>query len=404
MFGLFRVMRWSLLPQDDALFCDDPVRATWPATGVNPTSHSGITSVQNRVIGQEIDEILVFVQAAADVTYALSLCNESAKSGSRVRLVVVNVKSVFDFLVSLGLDFVSVDFIPYVLLRYPRLPWGPFAVRLKLAKIYRELFINRPPSSIYFFCSEFDAITPYFIRRLATTTSVFVADHYGMSVRRGRRWPMSVLLRWLYLRVATGVSFDFAEAEQTSTSIWISVFRSESLGVEAAQLRPSSWRLKTTDWLSDVRPPMVLLLDDDCENSPETSNYGPTILDLVHTLRERGISVCLKAHPRSGYSMCLAPLNLPTLPAGCPVELLDISKMSAVIALNSLGLSRTAKEGLLALSLLDIVAFRSAGVREWWRCWIDRHSNGRVLYPRSLGELVELVTKNACPQAELRTQ
>jgi hypothetical protein len=351
------------------------------------------------------DEVLVFVQAAADVPYALGLCNDASRSGSRVHLVVVTVESVYDFLVSLGLDAVSVDFIPCLLLSYPRQPWRILQVRPALSRLFRQLFAGRKYSKAYFFCAQHDVVTPYFIRRLAETTPVFVADHYGMPMRNEVRWPLRVVLRWLYLRVVTGVWFDFAEAEQVSTSYWISTFRTERLGIKTIRLQPCAPLLLTTGlWLGGGKEPTVLFLDDDHEKSPEMLDYSQTVLTLVQTLRDRGVKVCLKAHPRSGYSKCLAPLNLPTLPAGCPVELLDIRNMAAVISLNSLGLARTAKEGQLGLSILDIVAFRSEEVREWWRRWIDRHSDNRVLYPKNLEELVELVIQSPVLQGELRVQ
>ncbi len=344
-------------------------------------------------------ETVVFIQAPADVAYALSVRGDCQVARSRVRFVVVNVKSVYDFLISLQLDSVSIDYIPYVLLPFPRLPWRVLRVRRRLSKIYKELFANRQCSSVYFFCTQFDAVTPYFIRRLAATAPVLLADHYGMRPRRGQHWPFKVFIRWFYLLLATGVCFDFSEAEQSSIPTWISNFRPEMFGIRMIELQPCSPRLlPTAPWLGRALRPMVLLLDDDHENWPEVAGYGSTILNLLQTLNKRGVCVCLKAHPRSGYSRCLECLDLPTLPAGCPVELLDLGEMTAVIALNSLGLARTAKEGLEAISLLDIVAFRSEEVREWWRRWIDHHSGGRVRYPKSLPELAEMVMQGPLPQ------
>ena len=140
---------------------------------------------------------VVFIQAPADVAYALALCEQAEARHGPVLLVVVNVKSLYDYLVTVRLPVAGIHFIPYLLQPLPVLPWKVWCLKARLSQIRRQLFKGKDIGAVYFFSRHSDAVTPYFLRRFSRGTRVFLADHYHLQYGPGPRWTPRLLLKWL---------------------------------------------------------------------------------------------------------------------------------------------------------------------------------------------------------------
>jgi len=68
-----------------------------------------------------------------------------------------------------------------------------------------------------------------------------------------------------------------------------------------------------------------------------------------------------------------------------------LRNIDAVLGVTSLGLAAVAKQGHKAISLLYLIGIRNEELRGWWRQWTDRHSDGRVLFPGSISEVLAMV-------------
>jgi hypothetical protein len=336
---------------------------------------------------------VVFIQAPADVAYAITICEAARGSGSAVVLIVVNVRSVYEYLVEAQLPDIVVHFVPYLLQPMPRWPWSLWGARLALARHFAAALADRNIAEAWFFCVDWDAVTPYFLKRLPFNTQIFLADHYGMTEPREKRWTWKLAVKWFYLRIVTGIDFGFCREtlETGNGKVWRTTFDPRVLKAQRVQIAPSFSRFPLP---GRIQLPFVILMDANDESSSDISGYAEVVAALITELRSRKVDIVLKAHPRTGCSAFLNAFRLPALPAGCPLELFDTSGASAVIGINSLGLAAIAKLGQTAISLLDLITFRDEEPRRFWRKWMARHSDQKVLFPRSQSEALDMVTKN----------
>ena len=341
-----------------------------------------------------VEIIAVFVQAAADTGYALTICDRATKRGATVLLIVVLVRSLYEYLLDIPLGSVELYFVPYLLQPMPRSPWALFDAHRQLASHYSSIFRNRSVAEAWFFCAQWDAVTPYFLRRLSRTTQIFLADHYCMPEVREKRWPLRLFVKWLFLRLATGVSFDFCKEklETGSEVVWRTTFDPSMCRTKRVEITP---RWSCIPLPVTVALPTVILMDSNEDVSPVITEYRSIVSAVLANLSSRKINVLLKVHPRVGCSAFLKAYNLPALPAGCPLELFDIGGIRAVIGVSSLGLAAIAKLGYPAVSLLYLIDFRDEDSRTFWREWLDRHSDGKVQYPQSIPEVVEIIDKSS---------
>lgn len=333
--------------------------------------------------------VAVFVQAPADLAYAITISDDAVRRGANVVLIVVNVRTVYDYLLANPMPGVELFFVPYLLQPLPRSPWGLLRARRQLGEYFRAAFRGELVSEAWFFCTEWDAVTPSFLKRLGAAR-VFLVDHYGMNEPLETRWPLRLFIKWAYLRLITGISFGFCkETREAGTArVWRTAFDPSLVRAVKATATPTHGRFPLP---AQFRPPIVIFMDANDESSPDITGYPAAATTLLNELRSRQVTVILKSHPRQGASPFLEQFSLPGLTPGCPLELYDLRQVAAVVGINSLGLAAAGKLGCTAISLLYMIGFRDESGRNFWREWMDRHSGGSVRFPRSLAETLELM-------------
>jgi hypothetical protein len=136
---------------------------------------------------------------------------------------------------------------------------------------------------------------------------------------------------------------------------------------------------------------MAIMMDSHEEGRPDFPNYAEVLSEVLAALKKCNVEVIIKGHPRSGHSPFLDRLQLPSLPAGCPLELFDTSGVGAVFGVVSLGLAAVALQGTRAISLLYLINFPDEKSRTFWRTWMDLHSGGNVVFPNSIAEAIDQI-------------
>ncbi len=223
-------------------------------------------------------------------------------------------------------------------------------------------------------------VTPYFIRLIARSAPVYLAEHNDVSDPIEKRWPPKLILKWLLLRFITGVSFRFWNGRDTT-------FDPSRYGVPKVRISPSPSRFTLP---AEARS-KVILMDSNEQENPDLKEYSSAICEFLSELGRSGIDLCVKGHPRLGHSQCLDRFQAPFLPTGCPIELFDLTDAIAVISIFSHGLAAAAKQGCRAISLLYVVSFHNQKTVEYYREYLDEKAGGLIQYPRSLAEAVEMV-------------
>ena len=181
------------------------------------------------------------------------------------------------------------------------------------------------------------------------------------------------MLKWLYLRVATGFSFGFqTERDNIGTRrLWRTTFDPASYGIGPTVLEAPGPVIPVP---AESRPTVTFLGEGDNENKPAYQGYRRVVSELIDGLQKRGFRILLKAHPREGFAWFLNSYELPALPAGCPIELFDLKGVSAVIGLYSLALASAANQRIVAVSILNLLMIHAEETQDRWKQWLDQHS------------------------------
>ena len=338
----------------------------------------------------------IFVQAAADVAFALSVCDARGPDGD-VRLFVVHVESLYRYVKSLDLKNASVFFIPYVLDGIPANPLEVIRRRRLLAAVYRAHFAGRKPSEVIFFCTSFDAVTAYFVTRLSRTSRVSLIDHYHLAEDRLPRWSPRCMALWLLYKAMTGVSFYFCQDDCQGKRCSYTGFEYAKWGIRSVPLEE----------IGDVTPkcrvplpaggnPAVLFMESNYANSAEFEDYQSTIEEVVGVLRAHDYRVYIKPHPRLGYSPFLDRLDVTVLPGDVPAEFFDPRTFCATIALDSYGLVRIAGGSPRVLvSLVDVVRYTDPVRQERMRSNLCLRGAGQIRFPNSIDEVVAILLEGS---------
>ena len=156
--------------------------------------------------------VAIFVQAPADLAYALSIYDAENRQGKSVELFV-RARSIYEFVRRLALDGAAVSLLDDGFTSFPKTPREIMGARRRLRAAYRARF-QAAPVEAYFFTPLMDATTCYFVSRLADRCPVFLADHYRLRDPQLTRWGPKTWAKWSLLKFITGVGFTFCVREE----------------------------------------------------------------------------------------------------------------------------------------------------------------------------------------------
>lgn len=334
---------------------------------------------------QSRPQIDIFVQAAADLAYALTLYERRHKAYA-IRFLVATSMDLYEHISALRLAGADVVFIPNLLLPLPKYPWTLIKKRCQFERLYRKIFARRFVEETYFFCPLWDEITAAIVVRVARRGRVFLIDHYHLATTRDFRWSVQDMLHWLIYRITTGQSFYlWKQPDRIGVVSFVGLdyerFGIAPLALEVEQQVVAKYKVRP----SVKTRPAVLLFEGDEADSAEFLDYVPTITGLISGLQDRGYAVYVKPHPRLGFSTFLASLSVQFLPAGIPAEFVDFSPFEAVIGVTSLALSAASRYGSgKVISLIDIMRFSDPGRVSGWKEHLADHGGDRILYPNAI--------------------
>jgi len=337
-------------------------------------------------------QIDIFVQAAADLAYALTLYERKHKANA-IRFLVSTSTDLYEHILALRLPGAEVLFIPNFLLPFPRYPWTLIRKRFQFERLYRRIYTRRFVQEAYFFCPLWDEITAAIAVRVARRAPVFLIDHYRLATTRDFRWSVQDMLHWLVYRITTGQSFYlWKQPDRIGVVSFVGLdyekFGIASLALEVERQVVSKYKVRPR---VETRP-AVLLFEGAEADSAEFVDYVPTITRLISKLQDRGYAVYVKPHPRLGFSTFLESLRVRFLQAAIPAEFVDFSPFEAVIGVTSLALSAASRYGAgKVISLIDVIRFSDTGRVPGWKKHLADHGGERIMYPNSIAEVTAIL-------------
>ena len=334
--------------------------------------------------------VAIFVQAPADLAYALSIYDDKHRQGKPVELFV-RARSIYEFVRGLPLDGAVVSLLDDGFTSFPKTPRAVVRVRSRLQTTYRAHF-QAVPGEAYFFAPLMDVTTCYFVSRLAGRCPVYLADHYRFRDPRLARWGPKTWAKWSLLKFITGVSFAFCVREELDRATY-PVLPHERFGIKL--IRPhidprvvERYRFRTHP--APGRAALLFVWDD--EGVGFLREPRESFRWMVDCLQGLGFRVYVKPHPRLGHPGFLDRMNVRILPAGVPAEFLDLEQFDVRVGVDSLALAYTAVvSGSPSVSLVNVVGFRDPATPARIRQWLDQHAEGRILYPDTEAEFLSLL-------------
>jgi len=305
----------------------------------------------------------MFCQSPSDVKYLLSIYNKY--KGSQISIFVINVRSVYDFLVSLNLNVLELEFIRYNLVNFKN-PFSIIREKIRIKKLKTYYFKNYNNVSVFFFSRFEDWLTASFILYFESRSeSIFYLNHYDDAISNSNivvseiRCSRKIL--GFILKYITGVNFlmtrvfrypefpvNYYKIIEQKPTVDLSVFKQYSVNFKFEKV----FKKKVLFFIS---PPDQLMYDID--------HYNELSMDIINILINRNFKVFIKGHPRVGLPIFLQNSNLyelgiEVLPQGIPGEFIDFSSFDLCLGIDTTILPSLAEKQIVdVLCLINL--FRS---------------------------------------------
>jgi len=158
------------------------------------------------------------------------------------------------------------------------------------------------------------------------------------------------------------------------TDSYLNFFDSASYGVRPVSLSPDKQIL--APFLYPINPPHnrpLLVLLESKDEEATCRDYRSTLGRLIAGLEERGWSIVAKGHPRLGNSQAIIELGVATLDQLVPLEMCDLSRVSAVFGLCSSGMISSALAGIPTYSVEPLFSRIDTTQSSWAMNFLRTH-------------------------------
>jgi hypothetical protein len=314
------------------------------------------------------ENLLIFCQSPSDVKYLLSIYNNYR--GYNLSIFVINVRSIYDFLVSLQLNVVELKFIEYNFVDFKN-PISILREKIRIRKL-KSLYLNYYQNVNVIFFSRFeDWLTSSFILYfLLRSEKVFYLNHYDDAISSSNvvseeaRFSRRVL--GLILKYVTGVNFlmtrEFRYPEfpvsryeiiELKPTVDPKIYTQYSVNFEFQNFN-------TKKVLFFISPPDVLMYNIDY--------YNNLSWNIINILINWNYKVYIKGHPRLGLPTFLQNLKLDkwgieVLPEGIPGDFIDFDHFEFCLGIDSTILPMTAEKQIVdVLCLINLFEYKEESI------------------------------------------
>ena len=299
-----------------------------------------MTSIQRNIKNLNRKNIVIFCQSPSDVKYLLSVYSEY--KGSQISIFVINVRSVFDFLVSLNLNVLELKFIKYKFVNFKN-PFSIIREKIRINKLKTYYFKKYNNVNVFFFSRFEDWLTASFILYFESRSeSIFYLNHYDDAISNSNivvsNPRYSRIILGFILKYITGVNFlmtrvfrypefpvSYYKIIEQKPIVDPIVFKQYSVTFKFEKV----FKKKVLFFIS---PPDQLMYDIDY--------YNELSMDIINILINSGYKVFIKGHPRVGLPIflqtaILCELGIEVLPQGIPGEFIDFSYFDLCLGIDS---------------------------------------------------------------------
>lgn len=334
-------------------------------------------------------DIIIFVQAPADITYMLKLYEDNVNKRN-IDIIVVNVKNIYKYINTLNLKVKSIVFIKNISATLKK-PWTYIHEYYRIRKLWRTYYSGIIKTDIYFFSVVFDSLTSFLVSNLSKKTSnnVFYADHYDMLDKRERLKKLSFktkinrkLLTWL-----TGdVTYDFSYNYKGMYSMDYQKFKISRIeAIEIQNTEKYQYKLPLTN-----KKNILFLVDPWVYDNKEIEMSCLTeTVGFIKAMQDNGLTVLVKGHPRLGIQQAIAKAANFVIPEYIPSEFLCINGIYKIIGVDTSGIRYYIDH--CDVPVYTIVKLYNAASKVSQKMIVDylnNLTNGKILFAKSINDII----------------
>lgn len=333
-------------------------------------------------------DILIFVQAAADLRYALDIIDKNRNK--KVQLYIIHVKGIFDFVSSLSLENVQIYFQDYFGLKIKDFRTY-LKVKKKLSFFWEKEFSGNNYDLVYFFSRFYDFHTASIIVKLDSKKIVYY-DHYDTtSIINDQEVGKLSLAYFKNKYIALVVSL-------ISNANFISIYRRRYLefnynkyGIErylnTEQIKVNK-QFKYRISKPKLKNKIVFLLSPD-ELNMITKDALLQLKEIIFFLKKEGYILCLKGHPRLGNPELFSDLFDEYIPNYVPTEFLYYTEFKFAIGLISSGLVYPSLlKQFKVYSVVNLLEFNNEKDKRFFSNFLKEHSENNVIFVKKIKDIL----------------
>lgn len=325
---------------------------------------------------------LVIIQAPADIPYALDIIEKENSPD----ILVVNVNNVYRFLKKLNLRF-DISYLPY-----PQYKHNYYFNLLRFRAYYRKEFkkfikdkyteINK----VYFFSRYEDSLTSFFVDRIIKkypAAEIIYVNHYD-NYDDDNTYHLS-LKQWLFYCANCFITGIPLKKGYKSKIPEFDIKRYTQI----KETRPFLNKETVKKYLVKYSEPnsVLLLFNKSCGQLMKDVDYKNSLEILLKELKEKGMIIYAKGHPREGCPRVIEQISDQIIPAYIPSEFVDITSFKFVIGLNSVSIAHIARDfDVKTFSMLYCFPCQET---QFIYEYLVEQSDSKLIFPNSIKEIFD---------------
>jgi hypothetical protein len=281
----------------------------------------------------ERPKIIIFIQSATEVIYALYLYQKEIKKAD-ISIYVIKTVGIYTYLSSLNLCLDNLVFIDYPKRFSPKNLYSVARAKLSISRLFRIYFKETSNCTVFFFSHAYDYLTIAFILRLKSRNRCIFFDINPKSTE---------------LSCGKLPKYKYGFKEKINLAIHYILLGKKLALTErgAILLYPEDHDIKRE--LNDSFPHGIIkkyeinggsnglsvLIFESPSANISISNYEDTTKKLLTLLIQYGYRIFIKPHPQKGYSQFLDNYKINILDKNVPGELIGVKGFTFVLGINT---------------------------------------------------------------------
>jgi hypothetical protein len=301
-------------------------------------------------------DIVIIIQAPLEIIHALALY-EKTKNSARISIVVVRIKSSYNYLKSLNLNLSSLLFIPYPKIKSFYSLYSLFTLKLAINRAINDNFSNVRNSQIYFYGTAFDYFTiPILLHLKAKNSCTYLyTNSIGNRLNQAKKINQYRIKDYLLLIIFWLLTWH--KLDISVRRVMLLIPEKHSMNSKLISDNPTEVLNKFSKKL-EFKQPSILFF----ESSSATiaiSNYQEVMLKIISFINKQDINIYIKPHPEKGYSSFLDKTNVIMLDQTTPGEFIDLTNVNLILGIYTSAIMKIAKNSPMAkvLSLAGLFEF-----------------------------------------------